>query len=155
MGRRPRAAPDEREGGPAMRVFSGLDDLRAAKGEHLGHSDWHVIDQRQVDQFAEVTGDHQWIHTDPARAAAGPFGGTIAHGYLTLSLVVALSAEIYTVSDVRMGVNYGLDRVRFPSPVRVGSRVRAGAELLDVADVEGGVQLHIRVTVQAEGDPKP
>ncbi len=113
------------------------------------------MDQHQVDAFAEVTGDHQWIHTDPERSAAGPFGGTIAHGYLTLSLVVALSAEVYRIEGVAMGVNYGLDRVRFPAPLRVGSRLRAGVELRDVHDVEGGVQLLARVTVEAEGQAKP
>ncbi|WP_377271735.1 MaoC family dehydratase [Peterkaempfera sp. SMS 1(5)a] len=138
-----------------MRLFNGLDELAAAKGEHLGHSDWHTVTQRQVDLFAEATGDHQWIHVDPERAATGPFGGTIAHGYLTLSLIPMLASEIFRVEGLTMGVNYGTEKVRFPSPVRVGSRVRSGAELLDLRDAAMGRQAVIRHTIEIEGGSKP
>jgi acyl dehydratase len=132
-----------------------LDELTAAKGEHLGYSDWHTVTQRQVDLFAEATGDRQWIHVDPERAAAGPFGGTIAHGYLTLSLLPMLGQQIFRVDGLSMGVNYGSEKVRFPSPVPVGSRVRAGAELLDVRQAGPGSQAVVRYTVEIEGRPKP
>jgi acyl dehydratase len=138
-----------------VRTFESLAELRAAKGEHLGYSEWHQIDQGQVDMFADATGDHQWIHVDTERARQGPFGTTIAHGYLTLSLVPQLASEVYRVNGIRMGINYGLNKVRFPAPVPVGSRVRAGVEVLDVADVEGGVQVSSRVTVEIEGAAKP
>ncbi|MGH3368112.1 MAG: MaoC family dehydratase [Nocardioidaceae bacterium] len=138
-----------------MRVFNGLDELTKAVGEHLGHSDWHTITQQQVDTFAEATGDHQWIHVDPERAASGPFGGTIAHGYLTLSLIPMLAAQIYRVDGLRMGINYGTNKVRFPSPVPVGSRVRAGAELVEVNENPQGAQAVVRMTVEAEGAGKP
>ncbi len=138
-----------------MRTFHGLDELRAAVGTHLGYSDWHTVTQDQVDLFAEATGDHQWIHTDPERAASGPFGGTIAHGYLTLSLVPMLSWEVYAVEGLTMGVNYGSDKVRFPAPVPVGARVRAGVELLALEAGGGGEQLRSRVTVEVEGGAKP
>jgi acyl dehydratase len=138
-----------------MRIFNGLDELAEAKGETLGHSDWHTVTQEQIDQFAQATGDHQWIHVDAERAAAGPFGTTIAHGYLTLSLIPMLTQRIYEVRGVRMGINYGTNKVRFPSPVPVGSRVRAVAELADVADVPQGKQAVVRVTVEIEGQAKP
>lgn len=138
-----------------MRLFNGLDELAAAKGEHLGHSQWHTVTQQQVDLFAEATGDHQWIHVDPERAAAGPFGGTIAHGYLTLSLIPMLTTEIFRVEGLTMGVNYGTEKVRFPSPLRVGSRVRSGAELLDLRDASLGKQAVIRHTIEIEGGAKP
>jgi acyl dehydratase len=138
-----------------MRTFGSLAELSAAKGEHLGYSQWHEVDQERVDLFADATGDHQWIHVDPERAKHGPFGRTIAHGFLTLSLIPELASEVYRVDGVRMGVNYGLNKVRFPAPVPVGSRVRAGVEVLDVTDVEGGIQVVNRVTVEAEGGPKP
>jgi len=138
-----------------MRVFPDLDAFAAAKGEHLGHGGWQTITQEQVDRFAEATGDHQWIHVDPVRAAAGPFGGTIAHGYLTLSLLPALAAEIYRIDGLAMGVNYGSEKVRFPSPVPVGSRVRAGAELVEVREVPQGRQAVVRCTVEIEGGAKP
>src|SRR5258706_16026070 len=112
-----------------MRVFANFDELRGAAGGHLGYSAWRKVEQPQVSEFAEVTDDRQWIHVDPQRAAAGPFGGTIAHGYLVLSLVPSFAAEIYRVEGARMGVNYGLNRVRFPSPVPVGSAIRAGIRL--------------------------
>jgi acyl dehydratase len=138
-----------------MRQFTSTAAVHDAAGQHLGYSEWHEVDQSTVDLFADATGDHQWIHVDPDRAAHGPFGGTIAHGFLTLSLVPVLCSEIYRVDGVRMAVNYGLNRVRFPTPVRVGSRVRAGMELVEVTDVEGSIQLVSRVTVEAEGAPKP
>ncbi|WP_116047654.1 MaoC family dehydratase [Amycolatopsis palatopharyngis] len=138
-----------------MRVFSGLDDFAGAVGEVLGHSDWHTITQEQVNTFADATGDHQWIHIDTERAAAGPFGATIAHGYLTLSLIPMLGKEIYQVDNLSMGINYGLNKVRFPQPVRVGSRVRAGAELAELTDVPGGKQAVVRWTIEIDGESKP
>ncbi|MEJ8279569.1 MaoC family dehydratase [Pseudonocardia spirodelae] len=138
-----------------MRVFDGVDELRAAKGTEVGESDWFTVTQERIDGFADATGDHQWIHVDPEKAAAGPFGTTIAHGFLTLSLLPVLVQGIYKVDGVRMGVNYGLNKVRFTSPVPVGSRVRARVELTDVSDISGGVQLTLGVTVEIEGSDKP
>jgi len=138
-----------------MKTFNGLDAFEKAVGTHLGHSDWHTITQEQINLFAEATGDHQWIHTDPERAATGPFGTTIAHGYLTLSLVPMLVWQIYTVEGLAMGVNYGSNKVRFPSPVPVGSRVRAGAELLELTRDPRGAQATVRVTIEREGADKP
>jgi acyl dehydratase len=139
-----------------LRTFTSLDELRAATGEHLGYSDWHLIDQARVNAFADATEDHQWIHVDVDRARReSPFGGPVAHGYLTLSLLPWLTAEILSVSGVTMGVNYGLNRVRFPAPVLVGSRVRAGAQLTSLEDVPGGVQLVTTVTIEVEGQEKP
>jgi acyl dehydratase len=138
-----------------MRVFAGVDELRAAKGDQLGASDWVTIDQHRIDKFAEATGDHQWIHVDPQRAAQGPFGTTIAHGYLTLSLITKLGGQVSRVEGVRMTINYGLNRVRFTAPVPVGSRVRGNFELADVSDVNGGVQVTQLVTVEIEGSEKP
>jgi acyl dehydratase len=138
-----------------MRVFDNLDALRAAKGESLGSSQWQVITQEQVNLFADATGDHQWIHVDTDRAAAGPFGGTVAHGFLTLSLLPALTTQTYRVDGLAMAINYGLNKVRFPNPVRVGSSIRATAELIDVVDVKQGVQMLVRVTVEIEGQDKP
>ena len=138
-----------------MRVFTGLADLSAATGTRLGVSDWSTVDQSQIDLFAEATHDHQWIHVDPARAADGPFGTTIAHGFLTLSLLPELVQQVYAVEGVAMGVNYGVDRLRFTAPVRVGSRVRAVVDLEDVVDVAGGVQLTLGVTVELEGSERP
>ncbi|MDX6744873.1 MaoC family dehydratase [Actinocorallia sp. A-T 12471] len=138
-----------------MKVFTGVEELREAVGSHLGYSDWHTITQEQVNTFAEATGDHQWIHTDPERAAAGPFGTTIAHGYLTLSLVPKLVWDLYRVDGVSMSVNYGAERLRFPAPVPVGSRVRAGVELLSLEPGGGGYRLTARVTVEREGGAKP
>ena len=112
-----------------MRVFQGIDDLAQAAGTHMGHGEWHTVTQEQVDLFADATGDHQWIHVDPERAAGGPFGTTIAHGYLTLSLVPLFAAGVYTVEGVRMAVNYGCNKVRFPAPVPVGSRLRGSVTL--------------------------
>jgi acyl dehydratase len=138
-----------------MLTFNGVEELEKAVGTHLGYSDWHTITQEQIDQFAEATGDHQWIHVDPERAKDGPFGTTIAHGYLTLSLVPMLVWQVYTVEGVSMGVNYGSNKVRFPAPVPVGSRVRAGVELLSVVPGGGGVQTTARVTIERDGGDKP
>lgn len=138
-----------------MRVFNGADELEAAVGEHLGYSDWHTVTQKQVDLFAEATGDDQWIHVDVERARGGPFGGTIAHGYLTLSFLPGLIREIYKVEGLAMGLNYGSNKVRFPTPVPVGSRIRAGAELLELTRGPAGAQSVVRVTVELEGSDKP
>jgi acyl dehydratase len=138
-----------------MRVFGSLADFAAARGEHLGFSPWRAVTQEQISQFADATGDHQWIHTDPERAAGGPFGATIAHGYLTLSLVNAFMPEIYRIDGLKMGVNVGLNKVRFPSPVRVGSRVRGGAELTDLKNSPAGQLATIRVTVEIDGEHHP
>jgi acyl dehydratase len=136
-------------------VFKGLEELRAAVGTELGPSDWHQINQEQIDLFAEATGDHQWIHVDRERAAAGPFGGTIVHGFLTLSLVSFLLPQIVRVTDVSMGINYGLNRVRFPAPVPVDSRVRATGVIAAVEEVASGVQTTTNVTIELEGGEKP
>jgi acyl dehydratase len=138
-----------------MTTFSSVHALREAAGADLGYSDWIVIDQERINTFADATGDHQWIHVDPERAAAGPFHTTIAHGYLTLSLVVPLMAGLLQVQGVRMGVNYGLNKVRFPSPVPVGSRIRAHGQVLAVAEVTDGVQVTNKVTIEREGSEKP
>jgi acyl dehydratase len=132
--------------------FSSLSDHI---GEHLGYSEYHQVTQEQVNIFAEATGDHQWIHIDVERAKAGPFGGPIAHGYLTLSLAPVLLAGVLRVDGVAMGVNYGANKVRFPSPVPVGSNVRLGAKLLGVEDVTGGKQVTIEATFEVEGAAKP
>jgi acyl dehydratase len=137
-----------------MRTFASLDEFVAAKGESLGFSDWHAITQEQVNAFADATGDHQWIHVDTERAAAGPFGGTIGHGYLTLSLLPVLQMEIFTIKGLTMGINYGLDRVRFPSPVPVGSSIRAEATLTDVKQTPLGWLASIRLRVEVEGQQK-
>ncbi|MEU8136197.1 MaoC family dehydratase [Streptodolium elevatio] len=138
-----------------MRVFENVAAVAAAKGEQLGVSEWLTVDQDRIDRFADATGDHQWIHVDAERAAAGPFGTTIAHGYLTLSLIPALTQQMFTVQGVRMGVNYGTAKVRFPAPVPVGSRVRDTAVLLDVEEVPQGVRLTVRHTIEIEGAAKP
>jgi acyl dehydratase len=137
-----------------MRTFASLDEFVAAKGESLGFSEWHKITQEQVNAFADATGDHQWIHVDLERAASGPFGGTIAHGYLTVALLPILSMEIFRIENLTMGINYGLDRVRFPSPVLTGSSVRAEATLTDVKQTHLGSLAHIRMRVEIEGQTK-
>lgn len=137
-----------------MKVFTTAAELRDAAGAELGSSDWLTITQERVDQFADATGDHQWIHVDPQRAAGGPFGGTIAHGYLTASLLPVLTGQIFRV-QAKMGVNYGLNRLRFPSPVRVGSAVRATSTLAEVADVGDAVQLTVKTVVHVDGSDKP
>ncbi|MGC4855664.1 MaoC family dehydratase [Micromonospora sp. DT4] len=138
-----------------MRVFTSVDELTAAVGETLGPGPWQRIDQDRVNLFADATDDYQWIHVDPVRAAAGPFGATIAHGFLTLSLVPALAGQLYRVEGIAMGVNYGLNRVRFPAPLRVGAAVRARAVIAEVSPVSGGVQLVTAVTVNSDGGDKP
>ena len=138
-----------------MKHYPTLADLASRVGQEIGASDWLTIDQQRIDHFAQATGDHQWIHVDPARAAAGPFGATIAHGYLTLSLVPHFFESGFAIDDVKMGVNYGLNRVRFPTPVRVGSRLRAHFKLLRFEPLEGGAQLTVEVTVELEGSAKP
>ena len=136
-------------------VFKTPADLKSAVGQHLGYSEWLTITQERINQFADATGDHQWIHVDPVRAKGGPFGACIAHGYLTLSLVNLFLPQIVEVRGIRMGVNYGVDKVRFPTPVRVGARIRGGGELINVEEVKGGVQATIRVTVDIEGSERP
>jgi acyl dehydratase len=135
--------------------FSSLDEMRAAIGTEIGKSEWVEISQERINLFAEATGDHQWIHTDPGMAAQGPFKTTVAHGFLTLSLLPMMNDGRFSVEGVRMGVNYGLNKVRFPAPVPVGSRVRGAFVLVSVEDVEGGAQLVFRVTVEREGGEKP
>ncbi|MFC9897147.1 MaoC family dehydratase [Nocardia sp. NPDC127579] len=138
-----------------MRIFNGIAELEQTAGSHLGYSDWHTVTQEQVNLFAEATGDHQWIHVDPVRAAAGPFGATIAHGYLTLSLLPLLASQVYRVDGLKMGINYGANKVRFPAAVPVGSRLRAGVELLAVDRKNSGAQISTRVTIEIEGGAKP
>lgn len=138
------------------RIFASPDDLRAGVGEQLGHSDWLEVDQKRIDLFADATGDHQWIHVDAEKAAQGPFKTTIAHGYLTLSLLPSLVPQVMRVEGMKMGVNYGTNKVRFPSPVPSGSRVRATAVLKGVEQTkDGGVQVTAVVTVEREGSEKP
>jgi acyl dehydratase len=133
-----------------------FEQVSGLAGRDLGFSDWLQISQQQVQQFADATGDQQWIHTDPERAAAGPFGGTIAHGYLTLALVIPLFGELLEVRGVRMSVNYGLEKVRFPNPVPVGSKIRLGAKVDSVEEVAGdGVQLVLDFVVEIDGQDKP
>ncbi|GAA4614658.1 MaoC/PaaZ C-terminal domain-containing protein [Saccharopolyspora hordei] len=138
-----------------MRVFTSKDEIIAAKGEQLGASEWLTITQEQINQFADATLDHQWIHVDVDRAQQGPFGAPIAHGFLTLSLLSKLNSENYRFEGAKMGINYGLNKVRFPNPVKVGSRIRSVAELADVTEVDGGVQLTVKSTIEIEGEAKP
>lgn len=138
-----------------MRMIEGIDGLKALVGEHLGYSPYVEISQEQVNTFAEATGDHQWIHVDVEKATAGPFGGPIAHGYLTLSLGPMLSPQIFGVSGISMGVNYGAGKVRFPSPVPVGSQLRLGVTLQSVDDVAGGAQVTMEFVFEIEGASKP
>jgi acyl dehydratase len=138
-----------------VRTFTDVEQLAAAVGEELGTSDWFEVTQERVDQFADATDDHQWIHVDVERAQAGPFGGTIAHGYMTVSLIPALSHSIFSVETSGPRLNYGLNKVRFPSPVKVGSRVRAHATLAELLDVPAGKQLVVRYTIEIEGETKP
>jgi acyl dehydratase len=130
-----------------------IDDLQP--GLELGPSEWQEIRQERIDAFADATGDHQWIHVDPERAAAGPFGGTIAHGFLTLSMLPQATFELMHVEDARTAINYGLNKVRFPAPVPVGSRIRTTFRLVDVTEIEGGVQVVTAATVEREGSEKP
>jgi acyl dehydratase len=137
------------------KVFETPSALLEQVGAQLGHSDWLAIEQSRIDQFAEATGDHQWIHVDPVRAATGPFGACIAHGYLTLALVNLFLPQIVEVRGISMGVNYGCEKVRFPNVVRAGSRVRGSAQLVAAEEVKGGVQATIRVSVEIEGEERP
>lgn len=137
-------------------IFQTPKDLLGAVGQQLGYSDWLEVTQDRIDKFAEATGDHQWIHVDPERAKQGPFGTTIAHGYLTVSLVNFFLPQIVEVHGISMGINYGADKLRFPAPVPVGSRIRAAAELVKAEEVKGGaVQSTVRVTVEIEGSERP
>jgi acyl dehydratase len=138
-----------------MRVLTGLDELRAAVGEHLGYSEYQVVTQQDIDTFAVLTGDDQWIHVDPERAASGPYGATIAHGMLTLSLSPRHAKSIYRIDGHTMAVNYGYEKIRFPSPVTVNSKMRVGVTLSSVTDVPGGVQVLMTFVTEVEGQPKP
>ncbi|MFZ2528512.1 MAG: MaoC family dehydratase [Rhodococcus sp. (in: high G+C Gram-positive bacteria)] len=138
-----------------MRVFQGISGIEAAVGEHLGYSQWLEVTQERVNTFADATGDHQWIHVDPERAASGPYGTTIAHGYLTLSLLPELGLEIFTVDGLTMRINYGSNKVRFPAPVPVGSKVRAGATVTSVDRTAKGANLIVTYTVEVQGGDKP
>lgn len=138
-----------------MITVNGADEVKALAGRDLGASDWLEVTQERVNTFADATGDHQWIHVDAERAAAGPFGAPIAHGYLTLSLVIPLFGSLLKIEGSTMGVNYGLEKVRFPNPVPVGSRIRLAAKVADVAEVTGGLQMTCDFTVEIEGQEKP
>ncbi|WPO72624.1 MULTISPECIES: MaoC family dehydratase [unclassified Streptomyces] len=137
-----------------MRSFADLAEFVDATGEHLGYSEWLEVTQEKVDQFAGATGDLQWIHVDPERAATGPFGGTIVHGYMTLALLPAMMRQIFEIENVELGVNFGLGKVRFPRPVPVGSRVRGGAELTSVREGPSGHLTAVRMTVEIEGEAR-
>lgn len=138
-----------------MRVYQDISDLTSAVGTTIGVSDWMTVTQERIDQFSEATGDHQWIHTDPVRAATGPFGSTVAHGFLTLSLIPVLAQQIYRVDGVSAAVNYGTDKVRFPQPVPVDARLRARAELVESRTVKLGTLVTVRFTIELEGSAKP
>jgi acyl dehydratase len=138
-----------------MRTITGLDELKAADGEVLGTSDWHEVTQADIDAFADVTGDHQWIHVDPERAKQTPFGGTIAHGYYTLSLAPRFTEQIMALEGFSFAINYGLNRVRFPAPVPVGSKVRMSAKVAALDDIDGGAQMTLELTFEREGGEKP
>jgi acyl dehydratase len=139
----------------AATVFTDLQQIKDSVGKHLGHSEWLEITQDRINLFADATGDHQWIHVDVEKAKEGPFGAPIAHGYLTLALSNLFLPQIVEVRNISMGVNYGVDKVRFPSPVVVGSRVRGGAEIATVSDITGGIQVTIRITIEIDGATKP
>ena len=136
-------------------VFESPHDLKDAVGKHLGYSNWLTMEQDRVNQFADATEDYQWIHVDVERAKKGPFGGTIAHGYLTLSLVSYFIPQVFEVRGFEMAVNYGTNKVRFPAPVKVGSRIRGGAEVVSVEESKGGILSVVRVTVEIEGEERP
>jgi acyl dehydratase len=137
-------------------IISGIDGVKAKVGEHLGYSDWMEVTQERVNQFADATGDHQWIHVDPERAAKeSPFGGPIAHGYLTLSLAPVLLGSLMRVEGISMGVNYGLNKLRFPAPVPGGSKLRVGASVAGVEDIAGGAQVTMDITFEVDGQDKP
>jgi acyl dehydratase len=138
-----------------MKIYERLSELQALTGSAMGISDWFLIDQARIDQFATVTGDEQWIHVDPVRAAAGPYGSTVAHGLLTLSLLPVMVRSAFKIGDVRMSVNYGLNRVRFPAPVPAGSRLRGHFKLMAFDTIAGGAQIVVEATIEREGHPKP
>jgi len=138
-----------------VKKFSGLDEFVAAQGAELGPTDWLEVTQDRVNLFADATDDHQWIHIDPERAANGPFGGTIAHGLLTLSLLPHFTRQLYTVDNVAMAINYGYNKVRFITPVRVGAKIRARAQIAKVDQLDGSVQATVTVTVEIDGSDKP
>ena len=138
-----------------MQTFTGVDEVVHAVGTQLGETEWLEITQEQVDQFAKATGDHQWIHVDVDRAAKGPYGGTIAHGYLTLSLIARFGEELFSVEGVTAKLNYGVNKVRFPSPVPVGGRVRAGASIAGAQETPAGVQVSLQWVIELEGSTKP
>jgi acyl dehydratase len=140
---------------PAMTTITGLDGLKSAAGETLGTTEWHEVTQDAIDAFAHVTGDHQWIHVDAERAKDTPFGGTIAHGYYTLSLAPMFTAQVLSLEGFAFAVNYGLNKVRFPAPVPVGSRVRMTAELAGFDEIPGGAQITLGLTFEREGGDKP
>jgi len=156
-GRGPAAASGRSQCGRicAMRTVTGLDELKQAAGENLGTSDWHEVTQGAIDAFADVTGDHQWIHVDTERAKDTPFGGTIAHGYYTLSLAPMFMEQTFALEGFAFAVNYGLNRVRFPAPLPVGAKVRMRAELASAEDIPGGLQITTRATFETEGGEKP
>ncbi|MEV6980050.1 MaoC family dehydratase [Sphaerisporangium sp. NPDC051017] len=138
-----------------MRIFADLSELKAAKGEHLGYTEWREVTQEQVNLFADATDDHQWIHVDLERAASGPFGGPIAHGFLSLALIPSFTRQIFRVDGPKMVINYGLNKVRFPASVPVGAKVRAGAEVLDVKGTPSGTLATFKITIEVEGAKRP
>lgn len=138
-----------------MKIFQGIEELSAAKGADLGSTEWILVDQERIDAFADATGDQQWIHVDPEKAATGPFGGTIAHGLLTLSLLPVFMQQLYKVEGITMAVNYGFNKVRFISPVPVGSNVRASSTVAEITDLDGAVQAMLATTIEVEGSDKP
>jgi acyl dehydratase len=138
-----------------MRTITGLDELKQAKGEELGVSDWHEVTQDDINAFADATGDHQWIHVDPERAKETPFGGTIAHGYYTLSLAPKLTDEVFSMEGFAFAINYGLNKVRFPAPVPVDSKLRMRAKLAELEEIPGGAQMVMELTFEREGGEKP
>ncbi len=138
-----------------MREINGIDELKGLEGTELGSSDWHEVTQEMVNAFADATGDHQWIHVDPERAKDTPFGGTIAHGYYTLSLSPKMMEEIASFSGFSFALNYGLGKVRFPAPLPVGSKLRATAKIIEITEVSGGVQVNTQMTFEREGGEKP
>ncbi|MFC0451440.1 MaoC family dehydratase [Rhodococcus jostii] len=138
-----------------MKTLNGIDELQAVANTRIGHSSWHKLTQEKIDAFADATGDHQWIHVDPPRAADGPFGATIAHGHLLTSMIPMLVWEVYVVEGVRMGINYGSNKVRFPAPAPVGSRIRAAVDIANVDTVPSGVQVVTALTIEREDADKP